>query len=56
MSESVADAPGTSLAERLAEWEALEDVVGERTLEILERRRVSASVHRRGWLVRRLLL
>jgi exopolysaccharide biosynthesis polyprenyl glycosylphosphotransferase len=44
------------LAGTLAEWEALEDVVGGRTLEILERRRVSASVHRRGWLVRRCLL
>jgi exopolysaccharide biosynthesis polyprenyl glycosylphosphotransferase len=44
------------LAGTLAEWEALEDVVGERTLQILERRRLSASVHRRGWLVRRCLL
>lgn len=44
------------LAGTLAEWEALEDVVGERTLQILERRRLSASVHRRGWLVRRYLL
>jgi exopolysaccharide biosynthesis polyprenyl glycosylphosphotransferase len=44
------------LADTLSEWEALEDVVGERTLEILERRRLSASVHRRGWLVRRCLL
>jgi exopolysaccharide biosynthesis polyprenyl glycosylphosphotransferase len=45
-----------TLAGTLAEWEALEDVVGERTLEILERRRLSASVHRRGWVVRRFLL
>jgi exopolysaccharide biosynthesis polyprenyl glycosylphosphotransferase len=45
-----------TLAGTLAEWEALEDVVGERTLEILERRRLSGSVHRRGWVVRRFLL
>jgi exopolysaccharide biosynthesis polyprenyl glycosylphosphotransferase len=45
-----------ALAGTLAEWEALEDVVGERTLEILERRRLSSSVHRRGWVVRRFLL
>jgi exopolysaccharide biosynthesis polyprenyl glycosylphosphotransferase len=44
------------LAETLAEWEALEDVVGGRTLEILEQRRLAPSVHRRGWLVRRCLL
>jgi exopolysaccharide biosynthesis polyprenyl glycosylphosphotransferase len=47
---------GVTLADTLAEWEALEDVVGARTLEILEQRRLSAAVHRRGWLVRRLLL
>jgi exopolysaccharide biosynthesis polyprenyl glycosylphosphotransferase len=44
------------LAGTLAEWEALEDVVGGRTLEILEHRRLSTSVHRRGWLLRRCLL
>ena len=44
------------LAGTLAEWEALEDVVGERTLEILEHRRLSGSVHRRGWVMRRFLL
>jgi len=45
-----------TLAGALSEWEALEDVVGERTLDILERRRRAAAVHRRGWLVRRMLL
>src|SRR4051812_33289926 len=30
--------------------------VGQRTLEIVERRRRTAVVHRRGWLVRRVLL
>jgi exopolysaccharide biosynthesis polyprenyl glycosylphosphotransferase len=44
------------LAGTLAEWEALEDVVGARTLEILEHRRLSGSVHRRGWVMRRFLL
>jgi exopolysaccharide biosynthesis polyprenyl glycosylphosphotransferase len=34
----------------------LEQVVGERTREILERRRNGLVVHRRGWLVRRALL
>jgi exopolysaccharide biosynthesis polyprenyl glycosylphosphotransferase len=56
VSEGLADASGGTLAGTLAEWEALEDVVGARTLEILERRRLAAAVHRRGWLVRRLLL
>jgi exopolysaccharide biosynthesis polyprenyl glycosylphosphotransferase len=56
LTESVASTDEGLLAGTLAEWEALEDVVGERTLEILERRRLSASVHRRGWLVRRCLL
>jgi exopolysaccharide biosynthesis polyprenyl glycosylphosphotransferase len=46
---------GHFLLEALEEREALEDVVGERTLEILERRRL-AKAHRRGWLVRRFLL
>src|SRR5581483_4355561 len=46
----------STLGSALTEWEALEDIVGERTLDILERRRRSAAVHRRGWLVRRLLL
>jgi exopolysaccharide biosynthesis polyprenyl glycosylphosphotransferase len=56
LSDTIADAPGGALAGTLAEWEALEDVVGGRTLEILEQRRLAPAVHRRGWLVRRLLL
>lgn len=56
MTESAAKTNEGTLAGTLAEWEALEDVVGERTIQILERRRLSASVHRRGWLVRRCLL
>ena len=50
------DASTPTLSGTLAEWEALEDVAGGRTLEILEQRRVATTVHRRGWLVRRLLL
>ena len=34
----------------------LSDAVGARTLEILERRRKTAVIRRRGWLVRRMLL
>ncbi len=56
MTESLSKAREGLLAGTLAEWEALEDVVGGRTLEILERRRRAPSVHRRGWLVRRCLL
>ena len=56
MTESLTNANEGLLAGTLAEWEALEDVVGGRTLEILERRRRATSVHRRGWLVRRCLL
>ncbi|HEY4347318.1 MAG TPA: sugar transferase [Gaiellaceae bacterium] len=56
MTEEATDLREASLAGTLCEWEALEDVVGERTLQILERRRLSASVHSRGWVVRRLLL
>jgi exopolysaccharide biosynthesis polyprenyl glycosylphosphotransferase len=52
MSESIA---GRSLVEALEEQEALRGLVGERTLEILDERR-RAKAHRRGWLVRRLLL
>jgi len=44
------------LAGALDEWEALEEIVGPQTLEILERRRRAVGAHRRGWLVRRLLL
>jgi exopolysaccharide biosynthesis polyprenyl glycosylphosphotransferase len=56
LTESLTSTREGMLAGTLAEWEALEDVVGERTLEILERRRLAGSVHRRGWLVRRCLL
>ena len=56
MTESISSPSEGMLAGTLAEWEALEDVVGERTLEILEHRRLSGSVHRRGWVMRRFLL
>lgn len=56
MIEGVAEAGGVPLADVLAEREALEAVVGEQTLEILERRRRTAVVHHRGWVMRRLLL
>lgn len=52
MSEGVASA---TLVGPLEEHEALHDVVSDRTLAILEQRRV-AKPHRRGWLVRRLLV
>src|SRR4051812_36706178 len=53
---------GMSVSEQvLAAHEApfldgLAQSVDERTLEILARRRRTATVHRRGWLVRRVLL
>ena len=50
------EAPPGTLADTLADWEALEGMAGGRTLDILERRRRAKTVHRRGWLVRRLLL
>lgn len=37
-------------------YDAITDAVGDRTLEILERRRRTTTVRRRGWLVRRMLL
>jgi exopolysaccharide biosynthesis polyprenyl glycosylphosphotransferase len=37
-------------------YEEVTSIVGDRTLEILERRRRTATVRRRGWLVRRMLL
>jgi exopolysaccharide biosynthesis polyprenyl glycosylphosphotransferase len=40
----------------VALYEEVTAVVGDRTLEILERRRKTATVRRRGWLVRRMLL
>jgi len=37
-------------------YDEMTSVVGDRTLEILEQRRRTATVRRRGWLVRRMLL
>src|SRR5438105_2806165 len=37
-------------------YEEMSTVVDERTLEILDRRRRTAKIRRRGWLVRRMLL
>lgn len=45
-----------ALLQGLEIHDAVTDSVGERTLEILERRRRTATVRRRGWLVRRMLL
>lgn len=45
-----------ALLQGLEIHDAMTDTVGERTIEILERRRRTAVVHRRGWLVRRMLL
>ena len=44
------------LRQGLLIYDELNDVVDERTLAILERRRRTAIVRRRGWLVRRMLL
>ena len=44
-----------SLVETLDEREALHELAGQRTLDILEQRRL-AKAHRRGWVVRRFLL
>ncbi len=52
MTEGIAE---NILAQVLQEHEALRDIVGERTLEILEQRRLRKT-HHRGWLVRRYLL
>jgi exopolysaccharide biosynthesis polyprenyl glycosylphosphotransferase len=49
-------AEGEAVMEGVALHEELEGVVDDRTLEILERRRRTAVVRRRGWLVRRMLL
>jgi exopolysaccharide biosynthesis polyprenyl glycosylphosphotransferase len=46
----------TALLEGLQLHDELRATVDERTLQILDRRRRTATVHRRGWLVRRLLL
>ena len=46
----------TSLLQSLQLHEELQTTVDERTLKILDRRRRTAVVKRRGWLVRRMLL
>ena len=46
----------THLLQSLQLHEELQTTVDERTLQILERRRRTAVVKRRGWLVRRMLL
>jgi exopolysaccharide biosynthesis polyprenyl glycosylphosphotransferase len=45
-----------ALLQGLALHDELHSIVDERTLEIVERRRKTATVRRRGWLVRRALL
>jgi exopolysaccharide biosynthesis polyprenyl glycosylphosphotransferase len=45
-----------ALLQGLARHHELHSIVDERTLEIVERRRKTATVRRRGWLVRRALL
>lgn len=47
---------GSALAESADLYDEMSSVVGDRTLEILERRRRTSVVRRRGWLVRRMLL
>ena len=47
---------GVGLVGELEAYEGMRGVVDNRTLEILEHRRRTAIVHRRGWLVRRVLL
>ena len=37
-------------------YDQIASAMDDRTLEILERRRSTSTVHRRGWLVRRMLL
>jgi exopolysaccharide biosynthesis polyprenyl glycosylphosphotransferase len=45
-----------TIAERAQIYEEVTGALGERTIEILDRRRKTATIRRRGWLVRRLLL
>src|SRR5207248_4735386 len=45
-----------ALIQGLEFYDEMTGTVGARTLEILDRRRRTAVVHRRGWLVRRLLV
>ena len=56
MTDGLAEAAVTAIVDVAAERKALEAVVGERTLEIADRRRQAAVVRHRGWLIRRLLL
>jgi exopolysaccharide biosynthesis polyprenyl glycosylphosphotransferase len=46
----------TALLQGMEVYEELRDTVGDQTLEILDRRRRTAVVRRRGWLVHRMLL
>jgi exopolysaccharide biosynthesis polyprenyl glycosylphosphotransferase len=46
----------TALAQGVELYEEMTAVMDERTMEILDRRRKTAVIKRRGWLVRRLLL
>ena len=46
----------TPLLQSLQLHEELETTVDERTLQILDRRRRTAVVKRRGWLVRRMVV
>ena len=45
-----------ALLEEARDYDEMSTVVNDRTLEILEHRRKTATVKRRGWLVRRMLL
>ena len=47
---------GVGLSRELEVYEGMRGIVDNRTLEILDHRRRTAVVHRRGWLVRRVLL
>ena len=46
----------SALAHGTVAYDELSAVINERTLEILERRRKTATIRRRGWLIRRVLL
>jgi exopolysaccharide biosynthesis polyprenyl glycosylphosphotransferase len=60
--DDAAEGSGVNTTERVAlthgpaVYEDLASVVDARTLEILERRRKTATIRRRGWLIRRVLL
>ena len=45
-----------ALLESIALYDEMNATVDDRTLEIVERRRKTARIKRRGWLVRRMLL